>query len=397
MLLNRERALGTMDKYGLSALIATSPDNVTYLSDFSCQNARLYRHVNVFAILPRRDDISPTLIVIMMDVANIADGASWMEEVRTYGRSFIRLPEGLIPEGSEVRLMKILKASELSSPNSAEALCKAIEDKGLAKERVGLDEVGIGHRLWGLLQERFPEAEFVEASEIFREIQVIKTEEELARLREATEINEAAVEEVAGRIAVGVSEAELAQLYREALARRGADLDFWNTGGGRRSGGFFPSGDYALKPGDLYRFDAGSCFRRYHADAGGVAVLGEPTARQRELYDAISAGMEAALEKARPGATYADLFNAAVGAVEAKGIKNYDKLRSDCGHGIGIEARHPNVSRDNTVPLEENMVVNVEVPYYEVGYGGVQKEYSLLITRNGFELLVPLERKMIVV
>jgi len=42
------------------------------------------------------------------------------------------------------------------------------------------------------------------------------------------------------------------------------------------------------------------------------------------------------------------------------------------------------------------MVINVEVPYYEIGYGGFQIEYTLLVTPSGYELLIPAERKLLV-
>ena len=127
-----------------------------------------------------------------------------------------------------------------------------------------------------------------------------------------------------------------------------------------------------------------------------VCVLGEPTQRQRELYEATKAGMEAALAVVRPGSTYEDVWRAGVTVVKEKGIRNYDILRPDLGHGIGIEPRVPSIARGNKMPLEADMVINVEVPYYEIGYGGLQIEYTLLVTPSGYELLIPAERKLMV-
>jgi Xaa-Pro aminopeptidase len=194
-----------------------------------------------------------------------------------------------------------------------------------------------------------------------------------------------------------VSEAELMKAYAVEGARRGGALEFWNSSGGRRGGGFFPPGDYRLQKGDLYRFDAGMVLDHYHADTGGVCVLGEPTRRQRELYEAITTGAKAALSVVRPGSTYEDVWRAGVTAVKERGIANYDILRSDLGHGIGIEPRIPSISKGNQVPLEAGMVINVEVPYYEIGYGGFQIEYTLLVTLSGYEPLIQAERKLLVI
>ena len=77
-----------------------------------------------------------------------------------------------------------------------------------------------------------------------------------------------------------------------------------------------------------------------------------------------------------------------------------------CGHGIGLEARdYPTFTRPVTtdapflpgtldLPLEENMVVSVELPYGELGLGGFQIEYTLLITSTGAEKLYPHSREL---
>ena len=208
--------------------------------------------------------------------------------------------------------------------------------------------------------------------------------------------NEEAVATAIKHIRPGVSEAELMHIYNIDVARRGGVLEFWNSAGGRRGGGFFPSGNYTLRKGDLFRFDAGMVLDHYHADTGGVCVLGEPTRRQCEIYETIKTGMQAALDVVRPGSTYEDVWRAGVTAVKARGITNYDILRPDLGHGIGVEPRVPSIARGNRMPLEAGMVINVEVPYYEIGYGGFQIEYTLLVTPSGYELLIPAERKLLV-
>ena len=215
-------------------------------------------------------------------------------------------------------------------------------------------------------------------------------------MRKAATVNEEAVATVIKHIHPGVSEAELMQVYNVNVAWRGGVLEFWNSAGGRRGGGFFPSGNYKLRKGDLFRFDAGMVLDHYHADTGGVCVLGEPTRRQREIYETIKTGMQAALAVVRPGSTYEEVWRAGVNAVKARGISNYDILRPDLGHGIGIEPRVPSIAKGNKMPLEAGMVINVEVPYYEIGYGGFQIEYTLLVTPSGYELLIPAERKLLV-
>jgi Xaa-Pro dipeptidase len=79
-----------------------------------------------------------------------------------------------------------------------------------------------------------------------------------------------------------------------------------------------------------------------------------------------------------------------------------------CGHGIGIEARDypifskpmkarsPFLPGTYDLPVEENMVISIEVPYYELGLGGLQVEYTLLVTKDGCENLYPHHRELVV-
>jgi Xaa-Pro dipeptidase len=118
--------------------------------------------------------------------------------------------------------------------------------------------------------------------------------------------------------------------------------------------------------------------------------------------------MEKALELLRPGAIPSRLFAEVVSAVEKAGVKDYSKVAHFCGHGIGIEARDypiftkpvkaasPFLPGTYDVPIEEGMVISIEVPYSELGLGGFQVEYTLLVKKDGCEKLYPHERELVV-
>jgi len=398
MLLNKPRAIALMERHGLDALIATHPNHVTYASNYGGHTPRIYEDKEVLALLPR-DASRAALLAPIGEASYLAERRQemWMPEIWTYGTSKITWPEDLRPDPDEERLLAILKDKARNARSLPELLARALDARGLSGGTIGLDESGLNVGLDAELRAACPKADFRPARAIWQEIELIKTEEELARLRRAAQANEEAVAEVMARLREGVSEAELLQVYSEAVARRGGAIEFWNSAGGRRAGDFFQSGAYRLRKGDTYRFDAGMVLDHYHADTGGVAVLGPPTPRQREIYATITAGMEAALEKVRPGATYEDVWRAGVETVAGRGIKGYDVLRSDLGHGIGIEPRVPDLMRGNALVIEPGMVINVEVPYYEMGYGGFQLEYSLVVTERGHERLIPNRRDLWVV
>jgi Xaa-Pro aminopeptidase len=244
---------------------------------------------------------------------------------------------------------------------------------------------------------------------------MVKTAEELERIKEAGVLNERAVQSVLDRLAVGVTEEELAQHFLDCTAKEGAIFEFWNTASGTQSAmtimgnaHHVPRARYALKRGDVFRYDGGSIYNRYHSDAGGCAVIGTPSAEQKAAYRGIEAGMERALALLRPGAIPSRLFAEVTRAVEKAGVKDYSTLATFCGHGIGIEARDypiftkpvkatsPFLPGTYDLPVEEGMVINIEVPYSVLGLGGFQIEYTLLVTKDGCENLYPHTRELVV-
>jgi Xaa-Pro aminopeptidase len=67
------------------------------------------------------------------------------------------------------------------------------------------------------------------------------------------------------------------------------------------------------------------------------------------------------------------------------------------GHGIGIEVYDPPLLAPTSDDvLEEGMVVNVETPYYELGFGGVQVEDTVVVTADGYRLLTQCDRGLFV-
>lgn len=71
MLANKERILQKMEEFNLDAIIASHPENVSYLGDFQSHLPYMYRFLNVesYALFPRRADIAPCLIIASVDAA----------------------------------------------------------------------------------------------------------------------------------------------------------------------------------------------------------------------------------------------------------------------------------------------------------------------------------------
>ena len=150
------------------------------------------------------------------------------------------------------------------------------------------------------------------------------------------------------------------------------------------------------------RADSSGRYRGYWCDTGRTAVLGTPPEKLARYYEALKAGITAILAVTKPGVPVSELFHAGVETVRQSGIPHY--RRHHVGHGIGAEfyeapmlaaqssAIHQHGSVDTV--LESGMVINIELPYYELGLGGLQIEDTLVLRPGGYELLTIAGRDM---
>lgn len=405
MLLNKERAIGPMKEYGIDAMLATSPDNVQYLSDYSAWTMRVYRSRGIgqgmqsFAVLPRDTGSAPALIT--QGLTYLAQHPTWIEDIYTWGPA---RGGDLPPEAQS--FPEAVKLHELSSKvaarrsNSArEALVKALKDNGLDKGTLAVDMEGMSPDLLEYLRTECPQARIKDGVEFFRLVRAVKTPEEIQRIRIAADITELAMQAVKKKTAPGVTENELAIEFRSTLTREGALPDFFNVPSGKRAGTLWEPSDYRLQKGDLVWMDGGCIYQGYHSDTGTCGVVGEePSEDLRARFKWLEAGIEASLAKVHTGAKCSEVIAAMHDAMVKAGAERPFGF----GHGIGIQPRdlpmlQPPFTdfRDDILigssdlTLETDMVINLETPIWWYGIGGLQIEYTLAVKPNGYEMLTP--------
>ncbi|NIN53738.1 MAG: M24 family metallopeptidase [Nitrososphaeria archaeon] len=383
MPLNFDRAYEKMDKYGLDALVASTSENVVYVGDHWSLNQWMLKYVPVYVVLPR--DGHAAIVSTIGDLDVVADTQPWIKEIRCYGTFYIEPPETEDLTEAEERLYSLIRGTKVEA-NHIEALVKTLEEKGLHDKTLGIDERGITHPTWEELKARLPRAQLKEAYSILREIRMVKTEKEVELLKKAANISERAVEAAFNIVREGVSELDLQKEFEIILAREGAKPIPSVFHCGHHSAFNSVNTDYQIKRGDIVRFDGGCIYQNYYSDIARVAVLGQTTEKQRKYYAALVEGLEVAAEAAKPGVKASEIFKVAVEAVKKSGIPHY--RRHHVGHGIGIECYDvPLLGPVDNTPLEEGIVFDIETPYYEFGFGGLQIEETLVVTGDGCEYL----------
>jgi methionyl aminopeptidase len=204
----------------------------------------------------------------------------------------------------------------------------------------------------------------------------LKTESEIALMREAGQIVAAALEAARRRAAIGVSLRELDDLAASVIAARGAQPLFLNYHP-RWAPTPFPGvicasvndvvvhgipSDARLADGDLVSIDCGARFDGWCGDAAISFIVGEPDPLDVALIDTTVRALEAGIAAVRPGNKMGDV-GAAIGSVARD--SGYGLLADHGGHGIGRRMHEdpsvPNEGRSGRgMRLEPGLVLALE-------------------------------------
>jgi Xaa-Pro aminopeptidase len=390
MPLNGERAFEVLQRDGLDALIATSTENIFYISNYWSLGKRLGYGVEAYAILPLED--SPAIIAPLNEADLLIENQTWIGDIRFYGESGVDLG---VPEDAseETSLIMGLYNSAKPEADGANALLKAIDDKGLTGAKIALDASGLSPAQYEHLKSKLQEAELVDGADLLKEIRLVKTEGEIDRIKRATAITEKSMEDALEIARDEITELDLAGMYGYSVAYDGGRVTQNLIGFRERSAYPNPLPTmHEAKKRDLVRLTLGCTWNHYHSNVSRTAVIGKPLAKAERRWEAIIAAQDAALDTVKPGAKVSEVFSAA-----EKELANGEVGRhtSIMGHGLGIECNEmPIISKTGEGELLEGMVINIDIPVLELGWGGIQVEDTILVTSDGFELLTRTDRTL---
>lgn len=369
------RLTAVLDAEGLDALVATSIENLAYVTGFRSISHALFRGLELYGVFTRR---GTALVVPVIDTTGVAAEGIAVDRVATYGTFFFAWAEDPGPIGRRVQ-----EWTRAPAASPAEALAGVLADLGVSGRRLGVDEAGLFPAAWERLVERLAPAALVPAYQLLRRARAVKSPAEVARLERAALIAEDGVAAVLAMLRPGVTEREAARVFEAEVVRRGAAPFFTVITFGERAAlvDVYPA-DRALRPGDMVRFDLGCVVEGYRSDIARTAVLGAPDARLARACAAILAGEQAAIAAMKPSVPASRIFEVAVRATREAGLPHYQ--RHHVGHGIGLEPYDPpTLNAATETALEPGMVLCVETPYYEPGWGGVQVEDAVEVTAAG--------------
>ncbi|MGB8780527.1 MAG: aminopeptidase P family protein [Candidatus Bathyarchaeia archaeon] len=212
----------------------------------------------------------------------------------------------------------------------------------------------------------------------------VKGKEELDRMRKAGEITVAGMKAAYETIRPDVTEIEVAAEIEYAMRKKGGYGTAFGTivASGIRSA--YPHGGCAerkIRKGDLVVVDIGAVYEYYCSDMTRTFAAGEPSDKQKKLYEVVKTAEREAYQAIRAKARGKDVDQAARKIIEDAGYGEY--FNHGLGHGVGLEVHEgPGLSPISKDRLAVGNVVTDEPGIYIPGLGGVRIEDSVLVKQR---------------
>jgi Xaa-Pro dipeptidase len=262
-----------------------------------------------------------------------------------------------------------------------------LKDRKLGSGVMGVEETVRYFHVDGL-QRALPQARIRSAAPVVRALRMIKSPAEIALMQLASDITIAAYRDTAIRIRPGMTPAEIGAMMNQATTKLGGRPEFALVLLGEASA--YPHGTgkpQAVKEGEVVLMDCGCTVHGYQSDISRTFVYGEPTKRQREIWNHMHRGQEIAFAAAKLGSTAGSVDDAVRAYYTKLGYGPDYKLPGlshRTGHGIGLDGHEPvNLVRGETTRLAPGMCFSNEPGIYLPGAFGVRLEDCFYMTEKG--------------
>jgi Xaa-Pro dipeptidase len=274
----------------------------------------------------------------------------------------------------------------------------------------------------------FPEARFADTSEMIRRLRAVKSPFEIALMRKAGDIGKKVYHHAKDVLKEGMTEIEFGGLLEAAAKSYGHEgllrvrsynyeAYSWHVlsgiTGGMVSQSDSPMGGLGLSPAfpvgasrkvmrahEPILVDFGTCYHGYQADETRMFSIGRMPKKFVDAYNACKAIHDAVLAETRPGADCERIFMNTLKLAEKLGYRDSylgpPGLQTRfIGHGIGLELNEfPFLAQGQAYPLEEGMTFAVEPKIVFPGEGSVGLENTVVVTRDGCDIITPLEQEI---
>jgi Xaa-Pro aminopeptidase len=338
------------------ALVAHSLDNATYTAGFQVPSHAQNRFRRTITVLA--GDRFGCQIVVNVEEA-LAREKSRFKDIRSYNQF---------------------------TDNPADLLADALIEGGAESGHVAIELDYLPAMDYIRLRERLPKATFVHARDLYFRTRMVKTEAEIAILKQVGELTERVVAKVIAGLRPGVREQQVGAEIMNRMLEAGADAVSYQVGSGIRSGiiNCKPT-DKVIEAGDVVRIEVLGDKNGYRSNVTRTLVMGKPTKEQEQIWSVLIAARDKCEAMLKPGTRVPDLWNTYLDACRAHGIEPSLKF---LGHGIGRTIHEePYLTDTRMVELKPGVTHTMEPLYMLPGRMGFHVEDMYRITNGGFEKL----------
>ena len=359
-----------MDESGIDVLIATSKHNVQYL--LGGHRAFFFDYMDAMGV----SRYLPAVIY--------AKGAP--DKAAFFGHRLENFQRELTPFWMPTQL-----ANSSGSLDTMQKVVDHIKKSGVKSNSIGVETAFLPLDAGSALKSSFPESAVKDALFVLERMRALKTPDELAKLKIASDAVLESMKVVIAGHGPGSTKAQLAEALRREETNRGLTFEYCLITAGT-SLNRAPS-DQVWGEGDILSLDSGGNYHGYIGDICRMAIQGEPDAELEDMLGDIEGIQRAAMKPIRAGAMGSEVY-AAAEALLAK--SKFHNNMHFLGHGMGLVSHEaprltatgpvPYDDYDAKRPLETGMVISVETTLAHPKRGFVKLEDTVVVTGNGFEV-----------
>ena len=269
----------------------------------------------------------------------------------------------------------------------------------ISETTVYFEENHLIYGIYELISGKAPDKAFIPSQREIDKPRQIKDKRELDIIKEAESIGDAAFSHILDMLHVGMSECEVAFELECFMRKAGADGLSFDTivASGVRSA--MPHGvasDKLIAKGDLLTLDFGCRYKGYCSDMTRTVVMGEPDAKQKEIYELVLKAQTEAINAIAAGVECSLVDKVARDIISDSGYG--ENFAHALGHSVGIEIHEtPNFSPKSVDILQNGNVLSVEPGIYIDGWGGVRIEDLIAVSDEEVINLTTSPKELIVI
>ena len=283
--------------------------------------------------------------------------------------------------------------------NPFERIVGALRDRGVSSGPIAFEATTRLFIVDGVREASAGAYQVVSGDALVKAIRLIKSPAELALMQTANDVTLAALRYVHANVRNGMRPDDIGTMMNAATEALGGAPEFALVLINEASA--YPHGSHqpqTLHEGSVILMDVGCAVHGYQSDISRTWVMGQPTAKQRKVWDTVKRGQEIALSTAKLGTPVGAIDDAVRAYYEKEGWGpgyHLPGLPHRTGHGIGLDGHEsPYLVHGDATPLAAGMCFSDEPGLYIPGEFGIRLEDCWHMTETGPKLFTGLAKSI---